>query len=381
MNKSLRLLFLIGWNDCRIFLKNKASYIWLFAVPFLFIYFMGFANRGPGSPSNPIPSVIVENKDTNFLSKVFLEELGTQGLNIVDPAQGEKADRGIRIPADFTQKVFAGKQVKVEFFKNENSAPGMEAMVEVRLVRALIAINSHLLAAASKSLLFPPDEEGVQEARKVPPTVRLESRFAGRKPMPSGFGFSLPGVMVMYIMMNLLIFGGATLSMERQTGVIRRLAVHSIAPGVLVAGKIFGLVLLGVVQFVVFLAAGQFLFGVKLGASLPGVVFILTIYSWVSASLGVLVGSVVKSKDKVVGLCVMVSLMMAAIGGCWWPLELAPASLQFAAHCLPTGWAMTGLHQLISFGGGLPDAGRAILVLSLFGLAANYLAARFFRFE
>jgi hypothetical protein len=55
--------------------------------------------------------------------------------------------------------------------------------------------------------------------------------------------------------------------------------------------------------------------------------------------------------------------------------------MKTAALCLPTGWALKALHQLISFGGGLPDAGMAILVLILFGLAANILAARFFKIQ
>ena len=86
-----------------------------------------------------------------------------------------------------------------------------------------------------------------------------------------------------------------------------------------------------------------------------------------------------RAEDKVAGVCVMASLVMAAVGGCWWPLEIGPPVLRLLAHCVPAGWAMDALHQLISFGGGLSDAARPIAVLAAFGLAANALAARFFK--
>ncbi|HEY9175556.1 MAG TPA: ABC transporter permease, partial [Verrucomicrobiae bacterium] len=72
-------------------------------------------------------------------------------------------------------------------------------------------------------------------------------------------------------------------------------------------------------------------------------------------------------------------LLMAALGGCWWPLEVAPSALKVIALCLPTGWALQALHQLISFGSGLGAVVVPLLVLLGFGGAANLLAARFFR--
>jgi len=183
----------------------------------------------------------------------------------------------------------------------------------------------------------------------------------------------------MYLMMNLLVFGGASVARQRAGGLVRRLAVNPVTRAQMVAGKIYGLVLLGGVQAAVFLLAGQFLFGVRLGKNLGPILLTLVVYSWVAASLGVLAGSVARAEDKVAGVCVMASLVMAAVGGCWWPLEIGPPVLRLLAHCVPAGWAMDALHQLISFGGGLSDAARPIAVLAAFGLAANALAARFFK--
>ena len=95
---------------------------------------------------------------------------------------------------------------------------------------------------------------------------------------------------MMYLMMNLLIFGGATVAAERREGLIKRFMIHPITRGELVMGKICGLMLLGVVQILFFLAVGKFVFKVNLGANLPGVTLTLLVFAWVAGSLGVLAG-------------------------------------------------------------------------------------------
>ena len=61
----------IGHTDLRLFFKHKSAYVWLFVMPLLFVYFMGFGNRGPGKAYNRTPPVLVENADTNFLAGSF----------------------------------------------------------------------------------------------------------------------------------------------------------------------------------------------------------------------------------------------------------------------------------------------------------------------
>ena len=376
----MRHIFDIGHNDLRLFLKRKSSYVWLFVMPLAFVYFMGFANRGPGNPYNRKPPVLVENLDTNFLGRVFLDELGAQGMTLLNPTNRETAVRAIRIPADFTGNALQQKQTKLEFSKREGSAEADAAIIEMRLVRALIAMNGHILEAVTQTNAAGPlTGEKLRAVMATPNPVSLDARFAGRKPVPSGFNFSLPGNLVMYLMMNLLIFGGATVAAERRNGVIKRFMVHPVRRGELVMGKIYGLMLLGAVQIVFFLAVGKFVFGVNLGANLPAVALTLLVFAWVAGSLGVLVGSVVASEDRVAAICVLATLLMAALGGCWWPLEVAPTALKVIALCLPTGWAMQALHQLISFGSGLGAVVTPLTVLVGFGTAANLLAARLFR--
>ena len=74
-------------------------------------------------------------------------------------------------------------------------------------------------------------------------------------------------------------------------------------------------------------------------------------------------------------------MVMAAIGGCWWPAEVMPRWMWTAAHAVPTAWAMEGFHALITFGGGLDAVILPALVLFGFGLLSAALGVRYLRFE
>lgn len=375
----MRFVLAIGRNDLRLFLRDRTSFIWLFVIPTAFIYVMGFAIRGRPAPSDPRPSVVIENRDTGPLGKVLLDELGLQGVRVVPPERAGGAARGIRIPADFTQRILAKEKVKVGFFQVAGSDDPSAALVEMRLVRALVAFNADLVENAIRHAGARPTAAALEAIMRSPNPVTLDTRFAGRKPVPVGFNQSVPGIMVMYLLLNLMIFGGAAVAEDRRTGVLRRLSVSPVRRGQLILGRMYGLMLLAGIQVAYFLLLGQFVFKVNIGDHVFAVVLVALLFSWVACSLGVLVGSVLRAEDKVIGISLLIALPLAALGGCWWPLEITPDFLQRIAHLTPTAWALDGLNQLITFGGGLGAALPAIVVLAAFGLVANFAAARFFR--
>lgn len=72
-------------------------------------------------------------------------------------------------------------------------------------------------------------------------------------------------------------------------------------------------------------------------------------------------------------------MVMALLGGCWYPLELFPSFVQSAVKVLPTTWAMQGMLDLTLRGQGLgailPEAGV------LLGFAVVFLMIGVLRFK
>jgi ABC-type multidrug transport system permease subunit len=154
----------------------------------------------------------------------------------------------------------------------------------------------------------------------------------------------------MFVLLVMFTTGGVSLLNERDAGLLRRLASSPMSPAVVAIGKWGARMLLGVVQVSFAMLTGWLLFGIDwCGPNLWAVVLLLMIYAGLCAVLGIALGNFARTQGQVIGLGVLLTNLMAALGGCWWPIEITPAWAQTLALFLPTGWAMDALHRLISF--------------------------------
>jgi ABC-type multidrug transport system permease subunit len=185
----------------------------------------------------------------------------------------------------------------------------------------------------------------------------------------------------MFTLLVLLTVGTATVVAERRLGVLRRLASTPISPGAVVLGKWCGRLALSFVQIGFAMITGTILFGMKWGPDLPMVLLVLMGWGSLCTSLALLLGSLAETEGQAIGIGVLSSNVLAALGGCWWPIEVSPAWMQTLARFLPTGWAMGALHQLISFRSGAASALPHTLVLFAAALLVGWQAARRYRFQ
>ena len=94
-----------------------------------------------------------------------------------------------------------------------------------------------------------------------------------------------------------------------------------------------------------------------------------------------ILGNFAKSEGQIIAIGVILANALAAIGGCWWPIEITPEWAQKASLVLPTGWAMDAMHKLVSFGASPLSALPNFLALAAAAVCAAYLISRSFRFQ
>ena len=111
------------------------------------------------------------------------------------------------------------------------------------------------------------------------------------------------------------------------------------------------------------------------------IVVLLLSWAGVCTSLGLLLGSVGNTEGQIAGIGVTSSMLLAGLGGCWWPIEVAPAWMQSIAAVLPTGWTMNGLHRLMSFEAGPSSVVTELALLLATAVAVGFVATRRFRYE
>jgi ABC-2 type transport system permease protein len=75
----------------------------------------------------------------------------------------------------------------------------------------------------------------------------------------------------------------------------------------------------------------------------------------------------------------MLGMLMALLGGCWFPMELFPETVRTAVRLLPTTWAMQGLMDILVRGQGVPGVWPE--ASALLGFAAVFFAVGVWRFR
>jgi ABC-type multidrug transport system permease subunit len=186
-------------------------------------------------------------------------------------------------------------------------------------------------------------------------------------------------MLVMFTLLVLLTSGATMLVQERNQGLLRRIASAPITRTELIAGKWQGRMILAAVQVTVALLFGTFLFSMDWGPNLLAVVVVLVAWSGFCASAGLWLGTVARTEAQASGLGVLTANLLAALGGCWWPIEITPDWMQTLQKMIPTGWTMDALHKLVSFGAEPLAVLPNILILIVAAVVFGALAAR--RFE
>jgi len=102
---------------------------------------------------------------------------------------------------------------------------------------------------------------------------------------------------------------------------------------------------------------------------------------FVSAGITLFFGAILSTPAQATGVGWLSGMVMAGLGGCWWPLEITPEWLQTAGHIFPTAWMMDALHELVSFGKGLDAVVPEMLILLVYGLVFGLLGARFLKIQ
>ena len=94
-----------------------------------------------------------------------------------------------------------------------------------------------------------------------------------------------------------------------------------------------------------------------------------------------MLGTFVKTEAQGNGLSILIGMVMAMLGGCWYPIELFPQVMRSAAQALPTYWAMQGMLDILVRGQGVADVLLEAFVLSAFALVFFIIGVLRFRYE
>ncbi len=169
----------------------------------------------------------------------------------------------------------------------------------------------------------------------------------GESTVVNAFDQYVPGFGITFLLIGMMLGIALTLFDERDWGTLRRLRVSGAPLSGLLLGKLIARFIVGIVQMVLLFAVGWALFGIALGRY-PLALLIPTVgISFASAALGLVIASISRTHDSVMPFGATLSMAIAAIGGCWWPLDFEPGWMRALARFVPTTWTMQSFNDLM----------------------------------
>ncbi len=376
----MRPLLLVAGNDVRLTLRDRAAAFWLLALPVFLTWLFGHAMGGGGGTAKVALTVV--DRDGGWLARALAEEM--KGPNVAleiirgegEPgAEVKKTGRWIELPPGFTEGALSGRQQKLKIIAGDEAGGADAPAAEVLVVRAIARTLARAVEMKEQGGAM--DAPAYERLRARPPLVALAVGTAGHgTAVPRGMAQSVPGILTFTVLMMTTIYGAVFLTIEKREGMLRRQLTLPVSRHALFAGKVLGRVLVAGIQMAILIAAGKLLFHLDFGSSPVGLAALLACYAFAVAGIATFLGAVLKNPEQASSVGMLVSLVMAAMGGCWWPAEVMPGWLRTAAHAFPTTWAMGAFHALISFGRGFDAVVVPCAILIAFGAVFSLWGAR-----
>jgi ABC-type Na+ efflux pump permease subunit len=359
------------WTIARVELilaiRDRGSLVWSLIAPVAMAWIFG-AMFGGNEASQPTHVSVDAGANPTVVSERMASLLEARGL-AVDSTAAEGAVR-IELPDSLIAALRGESDVVVQVHKGDASDRRVQAVsAGVRDAMYRIAFGTADLEDASS---------GRRGNRALPADLLVvASRPLGAAPKPPGGPeHTLPAMLVMFIMFQLTTFFLVLWVDDLNSGKTRRIAMSPTRTRDILLAQVVARLVWGALQVAIILGMGSLVLGVRLDVQPVHLAVLLLAYMLAAASLGMLLASFFRSIDKANAVGVIVSLVMAALGGCWWPLEIVPGAMRKLALIFPTGEVMDALGGMTALGPSAPFPASNVAVLLVMAFVMMPLAAR-----
>ncbi len=202
--------------------------------------------------------------------------------------------------------------------------------------------------------------------------IELHSRSLAAEERGGDFNalaFFAPSMAILFLMFTIFEAARSLLDEEREWTLPRLLSTPTRFDQIL-AGKIGGVLITGVLQLSILILVSGLIFGVHWGSSWPGLALMVLSTVLAAASLGMFITAMARDAAQAGVIGSAVALIFAILGGNFITATAYPAWLQPLSKLTINRWALDGLTDLSLRQGGFGDVALEIGVL--FGMAAIF---------
>lgn len=307
-----------------------------------------------------------------------LASLGSSGITVVtagtDAAARAKVTDGsaqaaIVIPAGFSAAVQSGRSGRITIVGSVNATLATQVLQSIvssfgsSVEGVQLAVSTVMAAGGGSGAGDPAAIAQEAQAMAAPVTIATANTKDRVATSNTYYAASMAVLFVFFAAQ----FGVVSLLAERRAGTLARLLASPIAARTVLLGKLLVSIVLGVVSMSIIAVVTSLLLGARWGDPLAVAALILTTVLAASGIALVIVGFA-RTEDAAAGLTGIVAMVLAVLGGSFFPLSGAPEALATLSLATPHAWFLRGIGNLAS-GEGISAVLPSVAVLGLLGIA------------
>jgi len=278
---------------------------------------------------------------------------------------------GVAIPTDFDTRLRAGGTATIPVLAEQanQTAQGAQAAIVAAIDQHAATIQAAQFAASRTRVRFEPALSYAQRLATTTGRVTVTTRAVDTKSviLPSGFSYSAPTMLVLFVFINALAFGATAID-NRRLGVYERALAAPIHARTIVIGEVAIAFAITVIQSALIVLIGAVVFGVSWGNPAAAAALV-TMWALVGAGAGMLSGTLFRTPQQASSIGPAIGLAFGMLGGCMWPLAIVSTTMRTVGHLTPQAWAVDAWTDLLSRSGTLTDIVQPLAVLAAFATA------------
>jgi ABC-2 type transport system permease protein len=344
----------VFWNEMRLLGRDRMAVVWLLVAPLLCITIITAARYDSGGGPRLVLPVVDE--DQGPVANAFIKLLGERA-NVARMSRADaeslvrdrnRAAAAIVFPGGLSKRYLQGRNSEIQLLTDPAEA------IDLQRVKLMMLLMDREAAALA---------DPIGEQRLTFEETNLTGGQLSRKSHEQ----NVPGFTIMFMLLAVVYGTSASLQRDATSGTAQRLLVAPIGFGRALLAKLCARHVVGSAQMLLLLVWGWLVFGVSLGSSPWALLALVGATVFAAVALGTLVAGCAGTSEQILPLSLAVVLLVAAVGGLWWPVSIEPPILRAAALGLPSTWAMRGMTDLVLRDRGLSAVLPSVGVLALQG--------------
>jgi ABC-2 type transport system permease protein len=157
-----------------------------------------------------------------------------------------------------------------------------------------------------------------------------------------------PGLIVFGLMILISISAGMMVG-DKEKGFLSRLLTTPIRSSEFMAAYALPFIAIAIIQLIIFIGVGV-LIGLKIHGGIPHTFLIFFLTAVCSIGIGMILGSLAKSKTQSDAIAWVIIVFSAFLSGAWVPLDIVPSYWRSVAYALPFAHATDATRAILSKG-------------------------------